>query len=65
LAASLYLEDSGFEVSEGADADDRIAQLQRHDLIHLVFLDIDMPGSMDGLTRSAGPGSMATKSASS
>ena len=53
LAASLYLEDSGFEVFEGADADEAIVRLQRHDSIHRVFTDIDIPGSMDGLRLAA------------
>jgi len=53
MATSLYLEDSGFEVFEAADADEAIALLERHPSIRLVFTDIDMPGSMDGLKLAA------------
>lgn len=45
----LHLEDEGFEVYEAADADAAIAVLTAHPDIHILFTDIDMPGSMDGL----------------
>jgi CheY-like chemotaxis protein len=41
--------DAGFEVMEAADADEAIAILSKHDHVHLLFSDVDMPGSMDGL----------------
>jgi two-component system, response regulator PdtaR len=47
------LESAGFEVTEAGNADQVIAVLEaRHD-IRLVFTDIDMPGSMDGLKLAA------------
>ena len=47
------LEDAGYTVIVAEHADAAIAILEaRHD-IHLVFTDIDMPGSMDGLKLAA------------
>jgi CheY-like chemotaxis protein len=43
------LEDAGFAVIEAANADEAIAILSAQSDIHLVFTDIQMPGSMDGL----------------
>jgi CheY-like chemotaxis protein len=43
------LEDEGFRVFEAANADDAIAILTAQSEIRLMFTDIDMPGSMDGL----------------
>ena len=43
------LEDAGFEVLEAANADEALAILRQHDHVRLLFSDIDMPGSMDGL----------------
>lgn len=43
------LEDAGFLVIEAADADEALAILNRPESVHLLFSDIDMPGSMDGL----------------
>lgn len=44
-----FIEDAGFEVVEAAHADAAIAILKtRHD-INLVFTDIEMPGSMNGI----------------
>ena len=43
------LETAGFEVLEAASADEAIALLEQHGDVHLLFSDIDMPGSMDGL----------------
>lgn len=39
----------GFEVMEAANADQAIALLETVPAISLVFTDIQMPGSMDGL----------------
>ena len=39
----------GFEVFEASNADDAVKILDAHDEIRVVFTDIDMPGSMDGL----------------
>jgi CheY-like chemotaxis protein len=43
------LEGAGFEVIPVANADEAIAILSARSDIHLVFTDIQMPGSMDGL----------------
>jgi CheY-like chemotaxis protein len=40
---------AGFEVIRAANADDAIAILNARPDIHVVFTDIQMPGSMDGL----------------
>ncbi len=47
------LRDAGFEVFEAESADDAIRILDRDHGIRLLFTDIDMPGSMDGLRLSA------------
>ena len=43
------LQDRGFVVFEASNADDAVAFLAEHPDISVVFTDIDMPGSMDGL----------------
>ena len=43
------IEDAGFEVIEAASADEAIRILECRGDIRVVFTDIDMPGSMDGL----------------
>lgn len=48
-----YLVERGFQVHEAANADDAIAILETVPDIRLLFTDIDMPGSMDGLRLSA------------
>ena len=47
------LESAGFSVIEAGDADQAIAVLEARQDIRLVFTDIDMPGSMDGLKLAA------------
>jgi two-component system, response regulator PdtaR len=47
--ASALVEDAGFTSVEARDADQAIAILEARDDIRLVFTDIDMPGTMDGL----------------
>ena len=44
------LEAAGFEVIEAANADEAIAILGRRSDIRVVFTDVHMPGTMDGLT---------------
>jgi CheY-like chemotaxis protein len=44
---------AGFVVVEVGNADEAIAILEARQDIHLVFTDIDMPGSMDGLKLAA------------
>ena len=43
------LETDGFDVLEAGDADEAIAILSGRNDIRLVFTDVHMPGSMDGL----------------
>jgi len=49
LGAVDMAEREGFLVFEAANADDAITILEAHPEIRLVFTDIEMPGSMDGL----------------
>ena len=43
------LRDMGFMVFEAADADEAIRLIETYSEIAILFTDIDMPGSMDGL----------------
>lgn len=47
------LQDAGFEVNEAETADDAIAILEKSPEVELLFTDIDMPGSMNGLELAA------------
>lgn len=49
LDAVHMIEDAGYEVVEAANADEAIRILEQHREIHVVFTDVNMPGSMDGL----------------
>ena len=49
ISAAEMVADAGFEVVEAGDADEAIAILEARPGIHIVFTDIQMPGSMDGL----------------
>jgi CheY-like chemotaxis protein len=53
LNAVDLIECAGFEVIEAKDADEAIGILLARADIALVFTDIDMPGSMDGLKLAA------------
>jgi CheY-like chemotaxis protein len=53
LSISDELRDAGFHVLEAQNADEALRLLESHADIRLVFTDIDMPGSMDGLRLSA------------
>jgi CheY-like chemotaxis protein len=44
------VEDAGFASIEAVDADEAVAILESRSDIALLFTDIQMPGSMDGLT---------------
>ena len=46
-------EDAGFLVVAAANADDAVAILESRGDIRLVFTDIDMPGSLDGMKLAA------------
>ena len=41
--------DAGFEAVEAANANDAIAIIEANPNIHVVFTDVQMPGTMDGL----------------
>jgi CheY-like chemotaxis protein len=47
--AAKMVEDAGFEVIEAANADEAIRILESRRDIRVVFTDVHMPGSMDGL----------------
>ncbi len=49
IGTSETVEAAGFEVVEAANADEAIAILAARDDVGLVFTDVNMPGSMDGL----------------
>ena len=49
MAAVDLIEDAGFEAIEASNADEAIRILEARTDIHIVFTDVDMPGSMDGL----------------
>ena len=51
--AAIHLEEAGFETVEAANADEAITLLESELEIRIVFTDIDMPGSMDGLKLAA------------
>src|SRR6266403_512340 len=49
LHAVALVQDAGFEAVEASNADEAIAILEARKDIRIVFTDIHMPGSMDGL----------------
>ena len=53
MDAVEFLCAAGFDLLEAANADEAIQMLERHSDIRLIFTDIDMPGSMNGLKLSA------------
>ena len=53
LGAADMLVDAGFDVAEANNADEAIQILETRPDITLVFTDIQMPGSMDGLKLAA------------
>ncbi len=52
MAVDLVLE-AGFEVVEAWSADEAVSILESRSDIRVVFTDVDMPGSMDGLKLAA------------
>ncbi|MBW6426020.1 response regulator [Rhizobium sp. XQZ8] len=52
MAADL-VEDAGFDVVQAWGADEAIRILETRSDIRIVFTDVDMPGSMDGLKLAA------------
>ena len=53
LHAAQIIEEAGFEVIEASNADEAIAILEVRSDITVLFTDIQMPGSMDGLKLAA------------
>jgi DNA-binding NtrC family response regulator len=53
LMAVAVVESAGFEAIEASNADEAIRILESRDDIRIVFTDIDMPGSMDGMKLAA------------
>ena len=51
MVAADIVQDAGFETIEAAHADSAIAILEARKDIRIVFTDVHMPGSMDGLSR--------------
>ena len=49
MNAAEMIGEAGFDVVEAANADQAIAILEVRPDIHVIFTDIQMPGSMDGL----------------
>jgi DNA-binding NtrC family response regulator len=49
LDAMQMLEEAGFKVLEASNADQAIAILEARPDINVVFTDVDMPGSIDGI----------------
>jgi CheY-like chemotaxis protein len=49
MHAAEMIEEAGFEVVEASNADEAVAMLEARFDIAVVFTDIQMPGSMDGL----------------
>jgi two-component system, response regulator PdtaR len=49
MHAVSLISEAGFETVEASNADDAIAILEARKDIRVVFTDINMPGSMDGL----------------
>jgi two-component system, response regulator PdtaR len=49
MAAVDMVTEVGFDVVEAGNADEAIAILESQPDIHIVFTDIQMPGSMDGI----------------
>lgn len=53
MDASEMIEGAGFETVDAGNAEEAIAILERRSDIRVVFTDIQMPGSMDGLRLAA------------
>ncbi len=49
MEAVYMMEDAGFRTFDAASAQDALALFDAHDDIGILFTDINMPGSMDGL----------------
>jgi len=53
MLAADVVEEAGFEVLEAENADEAVCILESRPDVRIVFTDIDMPGSMNGLKLAA------------
>lgn len=53
LAAAAMMEEAGYAVIEASNADQAIGLLENHPEITILFTDIEMPGSIDGMKLAA------------
>ncbi|MDB5524702.1 MAG: two-component response regulator protein [Rhizobium sp.] len=53
MSVVLDLEDAGFNVLEAGNTDEAISLLRTHPEIQALFTDIEIPGSMNGLSLAA------------
>jgi DNA-binding LytR/AlgR family response regulator len=53
MAAVDLVEEAGFEAIEAVNADEAVLILERRTVIRIVFTDIDMPDSINGLKLAA------------
>lgn len=53
ILAVDFMEEAGFEVIDVGSADEAVLILEARSDIRIVFTDIDMPGSMDGMKLAA------------
>jgi CheY-like chemotaxis protein len=53
LMAAALVREAGFEAIEASNADEAVSILESRNDIRIVFTDIDMPGSMDGIKLAA------------
>lgn len=53
MMAMDLVEEAGFQAVEAADADEAVTILETRTDIRIVFTDIDMPGSMNGMKLAA------------
>lgn len=49
MGAAAVIQDAGYEVYGASDADEAICMLELHEEIRILFTDVGMPGSMDGI----------------
>ena len=49
LMATAFVEDAGFEAIAACNADEAVCILESRNDIRIVFTDIEMPGTMDGM----------------
>ena len=49
MSGVMMLEDAGYEVLEAASADEAMELLKHAPEVRLMFSDVDMPGSMNGV----------------